>query len=250
MKKNSLYRVVAILAVLAAGFTGGRAIAGTDDQLPADKTAVAGSTITDFGPNTEKPILQQRMRVSSPSDLILGVTLECSILSHLVTDNDHMDETTSGTVDIRITVDGHPVPVQTAGTGAEGDTGAVTFCNRTYHRSVTDDENPLDGVDREDDYIDTKTANAFNWIALNSGTTSYDDPANGNNIVDIVVYAKYTTAIDCADVAEDDAPASCSEAKVGKRTLVIEPVHAAVGEQSEPANFDDSDDPVSGLVGG
>lgn len=237
MKLFSRRTAVAALA-LAVGLVAGTAAGGvaTNHQLPADKTAVAGAALVDIGPAEEHPILQQRMKVSSPADLILGVTLECSILTRLVTNNDTPSSATTGSVDIRITVDGKNVPVQTAGEGAEGDDGSVTFCNRTYQRTVTDEEDPLDGIDAEDDYIQTKSANGFNWLALNVGNdATYDDPANGNNILDIVVFARYDRTHEAGTCVGADPATSCSEAYVGKRTLIIEPVHAANGEESEPA---------------
>lgn len=231
-RRNAL-TAVALVAGLAVG-TAGMGVAG-NDGLPADKTAVAGAALKDIGPGEEHPILQQRMKVSSPADLILGVTLECSILTRVVTNNDTPSSATTGSVDIRITVDGKDVPVQTAGEGA-GDDGNVTFCNRTYQRSVSDGENDGGLIDTQDDYIRTKSANAFNWVALNVGNdATYDNPANGNNILDIVVYARYERTHEEGTCLTADPATSCSEAFVGKRTLVIEPVHAANGEESEPA---------------
>lgn len=241
----------AVALALVVGLVVGTAGLGiaNDNRLPADKTAVAGAALQDIGPGEEHPILQQRMKVSSPADLILGLTLECSILTRLVTNNDTPSSTTTGSVDIRITIDGKDVPVQTAGEGA-GDDGSVTFCNRTYQRTVTDGENPLDGIDTEDDYIATKTANAFNWVALDVGEEAYyDSPANGNNILDIVVHARYDRTHEAGTCAVADPATSCSEAYVGKRTLVIEPVHAANGEQSEPAGSSTSGGGTAGLLG-
>lgn len=232
-RRNTAVGAIALAIGLVIGTAGG-GFAG-DGGLPADKTAVAGAALKDIGPGEEHPILQQRMKVSSPADLILGVTLECSILTRLVTNNDTPESSTTGSVDIRIEIDGKDVPVQTAGEGA-GDDGNVTFCNRTYQRSVTDGEDEGGLIDTEDDYIRTKAANAFNWVALNVGDDAgYDSPANGNNILDIVVFARYERTHEEGTCLTADPATSCSEAFVGKRTLVIEPVHAANGEESEPA---------------
>jgi hypothetical protein len=233
-RKASVAGAVVLAAGILIGYAGG-GIAGSGG-LPADKTSVAGSGIEDIDPTETHEILSTRMAVSSPSDLILGVTAECSILTRLVTDTDKETATAEGSVVLHITVDGKVVPVQTAPTK---DDGRVTFCNRTYQRTVTDTEanSPMDGIDKEDDYIRTKAANAFNWVALNVGTAGYDNPLNGNNVLDIRVFATYVRTNPTANSCPSDTTANlkaCSEAYVGKRTLVIEPVHAANREQSEP----------------
>jgi hypothetical protein len=80
----------------------------------------------------------------------------------------------------------------------------VTFCSRTYSRTVTDAEDPLDGQDIEDDFIDTKNANSFNWLRLNMGSGAHT----------IVVKATLTEA------TNGDATA---EAVIGNRSLIVEP---------------------------
>lgn len=239
MKRMFTRRNTAVAAIaLAVGLLAGTAGGGFASQggLPADKTAVAGSTVEDFEPNAEHPILSTRMGVSTTGDLILGVSLECSILTRLVTNNTTKTSATTGTVTIRITVDGKSVPVQTAGAGSTGDNGSVTYCDRTYQRTTADDEGDTK-VDKTDDYTRTKTANAFNWLAFNAGVDApagYDNLSNGNNVVDVVVYATYVSTNAPRTCATATGVTSCSEAYVGKRTLVIEPVHAAKNEQSSP----------------
>jgi hypothetical protein len=233
-------RTGAVALALTVGLVAGTAASGIAGPggLPADKTAIAGSSLTDLNPNEESLILSTKMAVSSPADLILGVSLECSIVTRLITDTNEQPSEALGSVDIRITIDGKNVPVQTAGSTGAGDDGEVTFCNRTYNRTVSDQDG--DGtIDKEDDYIATKNANAFNWLAFNAGVEQsrggYDDETD-NNVIDVKVYARYTRthAEPGTCIAATDVPAACSEAYVGKRTLIIEPVHAANGEQSEP----------------
>jgi hypothetical protein len=218
---------------------GAQAIAQTDgDHMPADKTAVAGATLDTLGADgTEEIILEETMKVSTPTDLILGVTAECSILTALTTNNDNQSADSTGTVEIWLEIDGKEVPVQTS----KPDDGDVVFCNRTYQRTVTDQEDPTDGVDEESDYINTRSANAFNWVAFNVGN-DYDDPANGNNIVHVVVKARYT--------AETSCPTFGCQAKafVGNRTLVIEPVKASNTETSEPADPAPTPAPAPGVL--
>ena len=223
-----------LAAVLFTTYSAQRAQA---DHEPANKVAAAGSDIDTVG--NDSIILQERLKVSSPFDLILQLTAECSILTALTTNNDNPTSTAEGSVRMRIEIDGNPVPVSSddlaGSTGGADDAaddddevGEVTFCNRAYSRTVTDNETALDGVDEEDDFIRTRTANAFNWLALNVGET-YDSPANGNNIVDIVVFADYDT---------DTVGEATAEAFVGSRTLIAEPTNASVHETVDPADAD------------
>ncbi|HWL66632.1 MAG TPA: hypothetical protein VNP73_11710 [Actinomycetota bacterium] len=223
-----------VAAVLFTAFTA----TSSNAQMPADKFAVTGSDVDEVNDNTT--ILAEQMRVSSPADLILQVTAECSILTQLLTNNEQPASDVFGSVRLRVEIDGVNVPVATndivGGGGAddtpnpdvgEGDdddeVGEVTFCNRAYGREVTDGEDPADGIDSQDDYIATRAANAFNWIALNAGGDVYD--ADGDNILNIAVIADY-------DV-ETTGMGNVAEAFVGSRTLVVEPTHLAVNETTD-----------------
>jgi len=186
------------------------------DGTAANKLAVSGSTVQRFGPNSNVVLLSETMKVSSVRDLILQVSAECSIITALDT-SDETKKSVTGQIEMWLEVDGVPVKVSDDDTGA----GKTVFCNRTYERQITDTEDPEDGVDREQDFIRTRTANAFNWVALDAGTF-YDDPANGNNVLNIVLKANLTQVGSgtCA------FGGTCSEAIVGKRTLVIENTNA------------------------
>ena len=197
---------------------------------PADKVQATGSDIEHVTDDTV--VLSETMRVSSPSDLIIQLTAECSILTALTTNNDNPTSTAYGSVRMHVEIDGIPVPVSYNDTAAGGgqdddedddnEVGEVTFCNRTYSRTVTDQEDPEDGIDEEDDYIRTRTANAFNWFAVNSGTT-YD--VGNDNLLTIEVIADYDT---------DTAGEAIADAFVGSRTLIIEPVHSQNDQQVGP----------------
>lgn len=191
------------------------------DGPAANKLAVAGSSMQAFGPGTEIVVLEETMKVSSPRDLILQLSSECSIVNALSTSNatGQQNDSSVGRVTMRIEIDGKPVPVSQD--TADGN-DRVVFCDRTYQRAVSDQEG--DGkVDKEDDYISTRTANAFNWVAFNAGTI-YDNPANGNNIIDIRVFAKFESTSTPGTCALGDR--SCSEAFIGNRTLVVENTNA------------------------
>jgi hypothetical protein len=204
---------------------------------PANKVAAAGSDIDTIG--QDDVVLSETVRVSSTQDLVLQLTSECSILTELTTGPDEEAGASDnamafGAVRMRIEIDGTPVLVATDDDASSEDDaadddnepGEVTFCNRTYERTVTDGEDPQDGIDEEHDYIRTRTANAFNWLATDIGF-NYDDPANGNNIVEIVVYADY-------DVAT--AGDAVADAFIGSRTLIAEPTNASVHEAVEPTS--------------
>ena len=196
---------------------------------PANKGAAAGSDIDTIG--DDSLLLSETMRVSSPEDLIIQVTAECSIITELITNNETPKSDAFGAVRLRVEIDGKEVPVSAAdGDGGADDAaddddeiGEVTFCNRAYGRSVTDEEDE-DGIDEESDYIRTRTANAFNWLALDTGV-NYDDPANGNNIITVELFADY-------DVTTEGE--ALAEAFVGSRTMIIEPTSLSIHEQVDP----------------
>jgi hypothetical protein len=226
-KKLAVLACAATAAVPAVVF-GGSAIATHE---PANKAAATANGVAEF--DRSAVLLQERIKVSSPYDLILQLTSECSILTELTTGGAGVTNETAqaeGSVRMYITLDGKTVPISTADTdpdaeGTQNDDGRATFCNRVYNRTVKDTEG--DGAtDEEHDYIRTKNANAFNWLALDVGTT-YDDPANGNNIIDVVVHAEYDTTATGRAVAD---------AYVGRRSLIIEPTNASVHEQVTPTD--------------
>ena len=184
-------------------------------HTPADKVVASGSTLQEFGPGANVPILSATLRTSKPTDLILNVNMECSIFTQLITgpSADGGSDTATATGDIRawIEIDGVTVPINSVSSPPQNPPGpgdpardGVTFCNRTYSRTVTDAENPLDGQDIEDDYIDTKNSNSFSWLRLNMGS----------GIHTIVVKATLTQS------TTGDATA---RAVIGNRSLIVEP---------------------------
>jgi hypothetical protein len=184
-------------------------------HAPANKVVAAGDTLAVLGPGANVPILSATLRTSKPTDLILNVNMECSIFTRLVTGPSGAggSDTATASGDIRawIEIDGAVVPINSISNPPQnppppGDiaTDSVTFCNRTYSRTVTDAENPLNGQDIEDDYIDTKNANSFTWLRLNMGS----------GIHTIVVKATLT---------ESTTGDATAEAVIGNRSLIAEP---------------------------
>jgi hypothetical protein len=227
VRRTLLTMVAGALAALLIFSLGGIKMANASHE-PANKAGAVGS---DIDAVTEaEAVLTETMRVSSPEDLIIQVTAECSILTALTTNNDSANAFAFGSVRMWVTIDGTPVPVSgTPGEGAD-DTeddddvvGEVTFCNRAYERTVTDGEDPADGIDEESDYIRTRTANAFNWLAFDTGFI-YDSPDNGNNIIEVTLWADY-------DTAAEGGEGTMAEAFVGSRTMIIEPTKVSNHEQ-------------------
>lgn len=231
LSKLSQVAVIVLAVVLALVWVSGtRAEA---DHEPANKTAAAGSIVERMGPGERVPVLQERMRVSSPVDLILQLTAECDILTELTTGGDGpADEAGAfGQVRMWIEIDGRSVPVTSGDIDPsdpefDADDGRVVFCNRAHNKTVRDREDPLDGTDEEFEHTRTRQANGFNWLAMDVGF-NYDNPANGNNIVDIVVYAEFTNRMQNRAVAE---------ALVGRRTLIVESTFASIHEQVTPVD--------------
>jgi hypothetical protein len=193
---------VALVVALAMTLVQSRQQADAD-HFPADKATVAASTIDVAEPGEAITILRTRMRTSAPSDLILQLTAECTIITNLKTiGND--ESRAAGTIETWVEVDGKRVPV------AEGDEdGEVTLCHRAYERknSMFDDEDAT-----IETFLDTKASHGFNWLALNVG----------NGIKLIEVKARLTE-----EATVDNATA---KAIIGNRTLIIEPTKAAHDE--------------------
>jgi len=166
---------------------------------PADKMAVAGATIEVTEPGEVTEILSGTMRASSPTDVIISLSLECSIITKVVTVGNDLSEAQAKIV-AWVELDGVPVGVNT------GDNGEVVFCDRTHRQqtSLFDDDDAT-----IDTYLATRSSHAFNWIALNIGS--------GVHTFSVKTLLTETTS-------DDDAFA---DAVIGKRTLVVEPTKLA-----------------------
>lgn len=171
---------LAVLATALVFTLGGQAAQAT--HTPADKPFAAATNLTKFGPGTNQTILTATVKNSKPADMMLLLSMECSILTKTIlpggSNISSQSARAEGTIRAWIEVDGQVVPIISQSSppqnpppgGNEND--KVTMCNRVYERTVTDQEgnNPKDGIDGSEDYIDTKDANAFNWVRLNMGS--------------------------------------------------------------------------------
>lgn len=215
--------VIATSVVAAVGIAVPATLAATGGGgTPANKAVAAGSHRVVVPANTPQKIMSATFRTSKPEDLLLTVSLECTILQSLTTDNNNL----SGTDKAHLTIwiqdeNGKVVPITDTsappqdpaanGNGSVADDG-VTFCDRAYSRTVSDDESnvPPDGVDTISDYINTKSSHAFTWVRLNAGS----------GIHTYTVYADLTASA-------TGSAANSSDAEIGNRTLVIEPTKLA-----------------------
>jgi hypothetical protein len=188
----------------------------TSGNLPADKVTTSGSKIDVFSPNTDVTLLAVQMRTSNPADLMLSVTLECSIVTSVTTMGNDMQQA-FGQVRVWLEIDGKPVGVIPATQGTSDD-GKVVFCNRTYS-STTNGFSEAGNSGNQDPtittYINTKEANAFNWVAMNVG----------NGIHTVSVHAELTQQV--TDPSKDSA-----QAVVGNRTLLVDTTETAQNQAS------------------
>ena len=195
------------------------ATSGSQAQ-PANKAVAAGSHHVVLPASSAQPILSATFRTSKPEDLLLTVSLECTILQSLTTDSSNPSGTDKAHLSIWIQDEnGKVVPItdtsappqdpSASGNGTIAD-DSVTFCDRAYSRTVTDGENPPDGIDTISDYINTKSSHAFTWVRLNAGSGVHT----------------YTVYADLTASAAGSA-SNTSDAEIGNRTLVIEPTKLA-----------------------
>lgn len=210
----------ALALALSAGYLaqGTYAAGGT----PANKAVAAGSKRVVTGPGVKVKLMSATFKTSKPTDLLIQISAECSILTDVVipgSDEPGATQTAEASASVRVwaELDGKIVPLndissppQDPADSAKGtDSDKATFCDRLHRRTVSDREDPQDGVDGSRDYMLTKSANAFNWVRMNAGSGLHE----------LVVYA---------DLAVGTLTAgSNAQAHIGNRTLIVEPTKMA-----------------------
>ena len=235
---------------------------------PANKTWISATTmeimknqlVPGSSERTEVILAQGRAKYNNPTDLRISVTSECALWTNTATTGDD-DSESKARVEVWVTIDGKVVPVSTTDTAADNSSvdpndqagaGKVVFCNRAARMKtenieslprdptcVDDPQTPADECvvadpDDEDDilirsYNRSRSANAFNWGAMDIGRT-YDDAVtvNGKGTLEFQVHARLAAQVADTDTTDNngvDSPAAL--AAVGKRTLFIEPVKMA-----------------------
>jgi hypothetical protein len=232
------YSIIAAIAAIALAVPVIAKATGSSLAQAANKATAAASTVLNIGPGVKKPLLSATIKTSKTEDLVLQLSMECSILTNVVVkgSSDKGASTllqASASVRAWVEVDGHIVPVDASSSppqtpalqalGTEKD--KATFCDRVHARNITDKEDLLDGHDLETDYQRTKSANAFNWLRLNVGS--------GTHL--IKVYGDFTVlpATECGvqqpplPLVKKTLSTDCALAWVGNRTLIIEPTKTA-----------------------
>ena len=207
MRRGSVLLATAITAGLLVNAMGG-AVA---NHQPANKVSVASSNletmetvVVDGLESNTVDLFSTTLKASAPTDLILQVTAECSLVTNLANVG-NSDESATATVRVWAEINGDPIVVSSDGPGTDQEKAEVVFCNRAHRAIITD----LDDEDaRFEQHLSTRTANAFNWVTLNVGS----------GIHEVVVKAQL--------VAEATTGAQ-ARAMVGKRSLVIEPTKLA-----------------------
>lgn len=194
-------------------------------HTPADKVVASGRKVVVFAPNTRVELLRATLKTSKPSDLILQISMECSIVTDVQTGPDPVAGATDtdiaeGTVRAWVEIDGVIVPIMSMSQPPQNpqspanigdDTDKVTFCNRVHQQDAADGENAQDGLDKLRTYIRTKASNSFNWLRLNMGSSPSPHQ--------IVVWGELTTNTFGATAR--------AEALVGNRSMIVEPAKLA-----------------------
>jgi hypothetical protein len=200
---------------IALGLVGAALASGSyATGIPANKAAASGSETEVVGANQSAVVLSETVKINNPTDLIISASAECSILTQVTNSANGQTERAFGQISFHVNIDGIAVPVSNENT----DKGEVVFCNRAQEQQWTDSSAPGvgndDGGDKLRQYQNTRTANAFNWLALNVGTNY---PGTSDNVHKVELIATWTTSATAGAVAS---------AVVGNRTLVLEPVKA------------------------
>lgn len=182
-------------AIFAATLLSGAAAT----HSPANKLSASSATFAISETGEVVTILTGAMKTSSPTDVIISLSMECSILTQVQTVGNDVSEAHAGIV-AWVEIDGVPVGVNAL------DNGEVTFCDRVQQQetSLFDDE---DATIRS--YIATKSAHSFHWIALNLGS------------------GEHTFTVKSLLTAETDDDLALAQAAIGKRTLIVEPTKLA-----------------------
>lgn len=230
MLKSRKSRVVAVacaIAALLAVVIGQSAIA---THTPADKVVAAGDSLTEVTEGNNQTILTATIKSSKPSDLMMHVSAECSVATTHVRDGKTSENTAEGFARLWLEIDDKIVPImsssappqdpnaQPAGT----DEDKVTFCRRSEDFDKTDNnaaclgESPVPapvppgvaGCERESWFMETKSANAFNWVRLNVGS--------GQHTIRLKADVSDTGSASAGD-------SSTATALIGNRTLIVEP---------------------------
>jgi hypothetical protein len=227
-RRRKIVAFVCVAAVVPAVLIGSSAIA---THAPADKAVASGSKIEVFSENGASQAGVELNRVllktSKTTDLMMHVTAECEIFTEHTRDGKQTVNEAEGSVRMWLEFDGKIVPILSssappqdpASQPAGDESDKVTFCRRHEGFNRTDNNvlcvegniinpNPQN-CEFESWFQRVKTANAFNWVRLNTGSGDHT----------IVLKADVVTATGATTPGE----VSNVRAAVGNRTLIVEP---------------------------
>jgi hypothetical protein len=182
---------------------------------PADKAQVAAANDRTVAPGTETTVLQETVRTSRPSDLMLQLSSECGVFIDRFEIPPATVQFAFGTVEARILVDGNPVPVTAAttgpppGPGTSSDDGWVELCERDFARAEFADPSVVNENGEE------RGTQAFTWVRFNAG----------NGLHNIEVKVRFT---------QSSSGNITTSGRIGKRTLIIEPTKMPNDQDATP----------------
>lgn len=220
MQKNQWIPLAVAVALVAVALPLSFAQPFDEDGAPkaANKTAASGESLqylpSDFADDDQGvTVLSTYVKSSGPADLLLQVSLECALWTETavttIGDHESLSDTSEASADVEIwiEIDGERVPVSSDDTGE--DAGKVTFCDRVQRQQIEDmDESTGNWTMRT--YLETKTANSFNWVTLDVGS--------GTHLIEVK-----------ADIDAENTQGAFAQGAIGKRTLVVETVHFPPG---------------------
>ena len=213
--KKTIYVVLATVLVLSLVFMVPTLAApgGTGSSTAANKVVAVGSEVEVMRavPNEDEiKLFSVTGKFSNPKDLLIQLTAETGLYTKVKGKGDEVYSIAKAAVVAWVEIDGNVVPVC-------GDTGGeVTLDLRALGIKALFDTSLTEVEEYVELFIKTKSANGFNWVAMNVG--DYDEEPYGE--YDIEVWAKLKV------FKGTDADAA---ALVGGRTLVVEPIKVAQG---------------------
>ena len=227
--------IVAILAVSAVAFSASQAAVAA----PANKAMFTAQDVTVI-PNTYDTwatIISGTIKTSSPSDLFISHQQECAIHTELNLDSDNESGTSAVREDIRVLVDGNPVPISYSGDTLISD---VTLCSRAYHidtnvlSTIDDLCTAVEGIDGVtytcpediyfDSYIATKQAHGWTFVALDVGS--------GEHTVEVQALLADNITVKGKNSKDSGAPTAPNTVlEVGKANLIVTEEKLATGTQ-------------------
>ena len=192
------WKTTKTLALVAAGTAALALVAPSQARAthePADKIQVSASTIEVMNTTQPQPVtlLSATFRTSNPADLLIQFTGECALFTEVMSP----DGNSKANVKVWVELDGVPVPVTSDPAKGGPDDGKAVFCSR---------EVQLTSPNVIDLFLRTREAHAFQWGALNVGHAVHTLEVKAQ--LDVLVTG-----------------GGAAEAAVGKRVLIVEPVH-------------------------